>query len=243
MFKRGEGPLVSVLLPTRGRVKWFRECIDSLHSLAKQPELIEYVIKVDVDDAASIEAARALQAMVPVRLMITPRGRGYMELNKYVGELAALARGDWLFIWNDDARMLTQDWDQVLLNCDLGTVPRFGGNEDVCLLAPSVIEREASWEFPILRRKAFQLLGRFSMTYSNDSWIYWILSGLDAAVILEDVKVTHFQNEIDDQIKREGRVFSEKFQDTLNTDEMRHLREVDRNILRAHMMGYSQRGY
>lgn len=243
MFKRGDGPLASIILPTRGRVKWFRECVDSLHSLAKNQRHLEYVVKVDSDDAPSIEAAMALSKIVPVRLMITPRGKGYMELHQMVNELSALARGDWLFIWNDDARMLTQDWDDILLHADPSKVPGWKGSPDVCLLAPTVVEREASWEFPILRRKVFQILGRFSMTYSNDSWIYWVMNGIGAGCILNDMRVTHFQNEIEDQTKTEGRVYSEKFQHTLNTPETEAWRAADQTILKAHMMGYSARGY
>ena len=53
-FQRGEGPLVSVLLPTRGRVDGLRIAIDSLHSLAEGKFNIEYLLKIDDDDADTI---------------------------------------------------------------------------------------------------------------------------------------------------------------------------------------------
>lgn len=242
-FPRGEGPLASIILPTRGRVKWFLECVDSMWSLAKDQHRLELVVKADWDDKETIQTALNLSTKIPVRLMITPRGKGYMELHQMVNELSALARGDWLFIWNDDARMLTQDWDEVLAEADPSKVPGWKGSQDVCLFAPTVVEREASWEFPILRRKVFQILGRFSMTYSNDSWIYWVMNGIHAGCIMADMKVTHFQNEIEDTIKTEGRLHAEKFQHMLDTDQTKAWRATDQLILKAHLMGHSNRGY
>jgi hypothetical protein len=235
-FQRGPGPLVSILLPTRGRTKWLLEAVDSIHSLASDPTLVEYVFKVDFDDAESIETTRKLAEKLPCRILISPRGRGYFDLHEYVNDLSAISKGDWLFIFNDDARMKTKAWDQVLLHADCSQVPRWGGNDDVCLLGPRVLEREISWEFPVLRRKTYQILGHFSMAYSNDAYIYWVMSGLQAAVVLPGIEISHFVNEIDDTIKREGSSAAAKqSMSSLTQPEMMRLQMKDSALLKRYL--------
>ncbi len=227
---------MSILMATRNRPHLLAESLDSLYSLAKDKSLVEFIFKIDDDDRETIAMVLELSRHIPCRTIVSPRGAGYAEIHRYVNEMSAIARGDWLFIFNDDARILTQDWDQVLLNLDPSSIPKWGGNEDVCLVAPTVIERDVSWEFPILRRKAFELMGHFSMTLSNDSWIYWVLSGLNAALILPDIRVTHFVNDLKDQVNVEGRKAIEDAMPSLNSPDMKAIRAADRETLRAYIV-------
>lgn len=236
-FKRGDGPLVSVLMPTRGRVPWLAETVDSLYSLARDKSLIEFCFKLDQDDLDSIKFIQDLSAIIPARTIISPRGKGYLELHNFINELSAIAKGDWLFIFNDDARMLTEGWEQILLEADPWLMGKWGGNNDVCLFAPRVVEREISWEFPILRRKVYEILGHFSLAYSSDAYIYGILSDLDAAAILSSIEVTHFINEIDDKIKQEGSASANNQENlqSLVSKEVDALKEIDRGKLRTYL--------
>lgn len=234
-FSRGTGPLVSILLPTRGRSKWLLEAVDSLHSNCADPTLVEYVFKVDTDDHESLATVTELSKKLPCRTLVSGRGRGYFDLHVYVNDLSAVSKGDWLFIFNDDARMKTKHWDQELLKADPAVLPCWGGNDDVCLIGPVVEEREISWEFPILRRKVVQLLGRFSCHLSNDSWIYWVMSGLNAAFVMTQIRISHFVNEIDDQTKREGRAAIDTWMNKFNAPDMVKEREHDQAVLRNHL--------
>lgn len=235
MFSRGKGPLVSVLLPTRGRPKWLAECVDSLYSLAKNPRELEFLFKVDTDDTETQGTVLGLAKMLPARVIISPRGRGYLDLHEYVNALSAAATGDWLFIFNDDARMLTQDWDEVIRTADPTKIPKWGGSDEVALLAPQVRERDTSWEFPILRRRTYQILGHFSRHLSSDSWIYWVMSGLDAAISLSQIEVTHFVNDVQDQVNKEGRAAIQAEMPDLSTPELKRLQELDRSVIRQYM--------
>lgn len=72
-------------------------------------------------------------------------------MHHWVNDLCALAAGDWLFLFNDDARMRTNDWDQWLLNAELKhSVP---GLEDICLLVAETINRPTATEFMFLNVK------------------------------------------------------------------------------------------
>lgn len=242
-FKRGGGPLVSVLFPTRGRVQWLNEAVDSLDSLCQDKSLVEYAFKVDHDDEASIAAVRKLAERLPARILISPRGKGYFDLHHYINDLSGIAKGDWLFIFNDDARMKTNGWDQILLNVDPRSIPKWGGSEDVCLLGPRVIEREISWEFPVLRRKTFEILGHFSHAYSNDAYIYWVMSGLNAACVLTSIQISHFVNEVNDQVKKEGsEAAANSSMKSLMGPEVKALQEMDRQILREYLKRHDNTG-
>jgi hypothetical protein len=43
-------------------------------------------------------------------------GKGYDSLHEYYNELASKATGDWLMLWNDDAVMETEGWDEKIGN-------------------------------------------------------------------------------------------------------------------------------
>jgi hypothetical protein len=238
MFKRGPGPLVSILFPTRGRPEMLAASVKSLLDMATDKSRIEILYKVDFDDAPSIKAVQELAGLVATKVIVSPRGRGYEGLHEYINELSKIASGDWLFIWNDDALMLTNGWDQSIHEASPSPGMGFLGNEDICLMAPRVVQRDISWEFPILRRKVVEILGHFSNSYSSDSYIYWVMSRLRAAVFLEGVVVTHVQNEIDDVTKREGRDASNEYmKKVLNSPGMRALQEEDRKTLEKHIRG------
>lgn len=235
MFSRGEGPLVSMLIPTRGRYQSLLEAIDSLHSLAYDQSSIEYVFKIDSDDQDTINTVNRLSKLINCRTLISPRGYGYLELHNFINDLASISKGDWLFIFNDDARMETQHWDKLLLEVDPWKIPRWNGNNDICLIGPQVKQREISWEFPILRRKVVQLLGHFSQCYSNDAYIYWVMSGISAAFVMTSISISHFINEIDDQTKREGKLESDKYMKLLDSPALKQLQEQDQRILKTHL--------
>lgn len=235
-FKRGTGPLVSMIITSRGRPKWLCEAVDSLYSLTKDKSLVEYVFKVDTDDQETIDVISKFSKFLTCRTLISPRGKGYLELHDSVNDLSAIARGDWLFLFNDDAIMKTEDWDQLLLEVDpWNNVPRWAGSNDVCLIGTNVIEREISWEFPILRRKVYEILGHFSKSYSNDSYIYWVMTELNVAFVMSAIKISHFINTIDDLTKREGKLTADKDMLTLNDPELQKVYEIDRNILRDYL--------
>jgi hypothetical protein len=109
---RGAGPLVSVLIPSRGRLSGLLQAIDSLWSLAEDKSLVEFLIKIDDDDHETIDGVMALRertaGVLALSAMVSPRGNGYRDLHHWVNSLAAQACGDWLFVFNDDSKMATQ---------------------------------------------------------------------------------------------------------------------------------------
>lgn len=210
MFPRGDGPLVSIILPTRGRSKGLCESVDSLYSLAKDAANIEFCFRIDIDDIETINTVNNLSKLLSCSIVIAPRGKGYLDSHKFFNQLATVARGDWLFGFNDDATMLTQDWDQVLLEADPWKVPKWAGNENICLLAPKVTQRDVSFEFPFVRRKMHDILGRFSPIYAQDAYLYRLMATIHAAVVFPQIEISHVINDLDDVTKHEGKLVADE---------------------------------
>lgn len=190
-FKRGPGPLVSIMLPTRGRPKWMCEAIDSLYSLAIDKTLMEFILKIDSDDKETIDVANRLAEVLPMKIIVSPRGNGYHDMHHWVNDMCAIATGDWLYIFNDDARMITHGWDRMLLEAYM-MVEYWHGIPDVCLLITPTPERPGATEFGFLRRRVYEILGHWSLSPHNDNWIYQVMSFIKSAYAINMIKIDHF---------------------------------------------------
>lgn len=94
-------PIVSVLIPTRGRIQRLNQAIASI--VSKTPaEHFEILLRFDDDDW---ESKKDLQNWPNTFSIHGPRLNGYLSLHDYYNELALKAAGDWLAIWNDDATL------------------------------------------------------------------------------------------------------------------------------------------
>ena len=181
-FPRGPGPLVSVLLPTRKRPDWLKESVASLIDKAVEPSRVEFIIKVDDDDPESFDVATQLmqrhrdQNGGSIQTISTPRGGAYLDMHLWATEMAKLATGDWLYLWNDDARMTVNQWDHILLFASIHQTATWHGCPDICALLTHSIELPWATEFMFLRRKVFELLGHYSLSPHNDTYVYRMLS-------------------------------------------------------------------
>lgn len=165
-FTRGSGPLVSILIPSRGNPTGLSTAIQSLLHFAKDRSQIEILVKIDDDDTKTLDWCQDLKRKFPFEAYVGPRGRGYLDIPQYLNLLASKARGDWLFIFCDDVVMATPWWDEILLNAD-NTL--WTGIDDVAYF--QVLTTTTNFpEFFILRRKVFEILGGLGRHVSIDSW-------------------------------------------------------------------------
>lgn len=169
MFIRGNSPLVSVLIPSRNKSQSLLEAIDSIYSLAFDKGNVEFLVKADNDDIKTIETICSLQEVIPLKAIISPRGKGYLDIHHWINDLSRIARGDWLYLFNDDARIKTEGWDQILLQMVLEDARP--GTEDVCLVVTPTLDRPTAKEFMFLRRTAFHILDHWSLSPFVDYWI------------------------------------------------------------------------
>ena len=160
--------LVSVLLPTRGRPEWMLKAVSSIITNAAHPEKVQILLNIDNDDINSYHEAYAkLEAITPnYKVIYSPRGLGYGDLHTHVNDLCAIAGGEYLFLWNDDALLMTPAWDEILEEHRDG----LHGNP----VAVIQIDNSDSWiyGFPFVHYDIYNAMGHFSLNAHNDTWMH-----------------------------------------------------------------------
>ena len=147
-----------MLLPSRGRPKALAETVTGLLDLAVDPDGIEILVAADPDDTATQTAALPHQAHV----WTAAERYGYPQLHEYVNRLAEQADGDWLMLWNDDARILTAGWDAIIRE------------QQPSVLWPHSNDIPTCNTFPIWPRAWTDHLGHVSLSPHCDSWIQFL---------------------------------------------------------------------
>jgi hypothetical protein len=230
-FRRGSGPLVSVLLPTRGRSNFLLGALESLYATASKPSDIETIIKIDDDDTATRDVATKLVNLMggcPISVCSGPRGKGYLEMHQWINQLCGMAKGDWLIFWNDDTRMLTLGWDTALLNCG-------GGFADgLFMFICKVLQRPSSNEFLFIRREMYEVLGHLSMSCHVDTYVATIMIMIQRAMH-SPIEVSHAVNQFKDVTGDEKRASTEWALNELFTTKMIRQKMADATKLIEHM--------
>lgn len=196
--------VVSLLLPTRKRLDAVRLSLESLVSKMSGDNELELMLGFDMDDdtrEAVVDMIRKEFPSVTFIAHVSER-HGYRNLHKYYNSLSRYACGDWLFLWNDDTLMETQDWDKVIEEND----------GQFLLLSPQC--REGHWKdypgtlFPIIPRKWVEVTGRFSNNAHNDTWVGKIAQHLGIFKFVP-IYVIHDRADMtgnnDDETYREGK--------------------------------------
>lgn len=183
--------MISVLLPSRGRPKPLTDSIAGLLDLADRPGSIEILIAADPDDPDTHDVDLPWQA----RAWMAPERYGYPRLHEYVNRLAEQADGDWLMLWNDDARILTDGWDTIVRD------------QDENVLWPHSNDIPTCNTFPIWPRAWTDHLGHVSLSPHCDSWIQFLGQTIDRHERV-DVEILHDRADLtgghDDQTRAES---------------------------------------
>ena len=152
--------IISVLIPARARPANLQAAIDSCIQLAKHPDRVEVLVALDKDDPQlrlMTEVAKSRSA----RSFVSEVRHGYLHLYRYFNKLATASKGDWLVIWNDDSEMLTQGWDDLLVDAPEVAVQ---------FLRRDVL-KTADPTFPVTSRNIFEAMGHLSLNGHCDAWI------------------------------------------------------------------------
>jgi hypothetical protein len=153
--------VISVLLPSRGRLGALMASVTSLLALAGDQAAVEVLVAGDPDDVESIPAGWLRHPVPqPVMAWIAPRRYGYGGMHHYVNFLASQASGDWLMLWNDDARMLTAGWDGAVHSRQLSQV-----------LWPAANHAEGGNLFPVWPKAWTDATGYVSRSPNCDVWV------------------------------------------------------------------------
>lgn len=170
-----ENTTISVILPTRGRNTVLKNSLKSLITKAKHTRRIEIILGLDEDDTDTIEFVKSEIAPMLQPYEIECRAQifkplGYENLHIYVNTLAASCNGEWIFFWNDDAIMISDNWDDMIAS----------HTGEFKLLAPTDNHAGHPYAiFPIVPRDWFLLMDHLSQNAQNDAWLSHIAYMLD----------------------------------------------------------------
>ena len=161
--------VISFMLPSRARPEWLREALENIRDTATHPELVEIIVLIDDDD----ESLLAIQDKLPaycapcsMQLIVGSRGKGYIDMHRFCNEMAAVAKGDYLWFFSDDARFANDKWFEVA-----------AANRDrLSVLCPPTNpvtlarDGKAGNIFPAVHRGLFELTGNYGENNHMDTW-------------------------------------------------------------------------
>jgi hypothetical protein len=142
---------------------------------------IEIIFAVDDDDANTLAVLNgehfkqvfAKYHWVSHRVEVFKR-LGYNRLNEYLNATAPLAKHDLIWFWNDDASMMTRDWDVMV-----EPYRDFPGTIKI----QTVNHQHLHPELPIVHKSWLDNFGCFSPITYSDSWISLICCYLGNAMV------------------------------------------------------------
>jgi len=185
--------LVSIIIPTRLRVHLIEKALSSIIETVNIRDRIEVLIRFDDDDIVSIVKFLQLKVLqqLDVRVFVGPRHR-YLHLNEYHNELCKHSVGEFIFAVADDCIIKTMHWDDL--------IEAYTGQAIVLRSNVQGVNSTVINACPILSRKIYDILGRFSPTAHSDNYIraYGKTVGIERPV---DILIEHFWPEEDEVMR------------------------------------------
>lgn len=158
---------ISVLLPARGRVDLTYQALRSLAELASDPSRFEIIMRIDSDDTALFNASTLFtKEFKNLRLIIGPRGNGYRDLPMWFDYMISRSNGGWLWLFNNDSRVETKGWDNVIRLVPI--VPRI----EPWLLETNISNNDKANDFPIISRKLYDIIGSLGSSPCSDVFLW-----------------------------------------------------------------------
>jgi GT2 family glycosyltransferase len=141
-------PAISLIVPTRRRVRQLHRLVDSLAETAARPDAVEVVLVVDEDDT---ETQAFRHDGLPLKTVVVPCGLPMGALNLAGYDDSA---GRCVMLLNDDVAARTPRWDERVLEC-FAAFP-----DDVLLVhVNDLLFGEALCTFPLVSRTYCELAG------------------------------------------------------------------------------------
>lgn len=158
--------IASVIIPSRGHFDELLVAVNSCLCTANDRDEIEVIVRFDHDDYESLDRIHELLDLKQVRVIIGSRGEGFIAMHEFANECAKLSRGDWIICLNDDAQIITPNWDLELtkLDASVPTVinPVIDWPVDHELEAYQDFAKRPRVDFPMISRSLYQKLEIFS---------------------------------------------------------------------------------
>lgn len=206
---------VSFVTGSRGR---YELMVESIASLESKPGNWDMHIAIDPDEEQMNEYLALHSDRVHVYVM--PERYGYKQLHRYYNQMAKKADGDWLFNWNDDAQMLTEDWYDKIVAHDHKIAQVLSPYDPVNNL------------FPVISRRWYEVLKHYSLSPHVDSWVQQIGEWTGSQVFVPDLLIHHNGIEMKDPTYMQGREDIKLTAPEFSGEAMTALRHADADKIR-----------
>lgn len=164
---------ISFLIPSRQREVLLKKTIESI--ILNSSNTIEYdiLIRIDEDDMHNYENfvnwIIESEYWTKIKILVGPRYY-YSNLNEYYNELGRFSNKKWLFIFNDDSAIATQNWDKILQS-ELNDFALLNTKDDYNLK-----NNGTDICFPIVPRSIIDALGFVSSCQGIDTFLQVLFS-------------------------------------------------------------------
>lgn len=183
---------ISILCPTRGRIKRARLMRDSALITAKRPRELEFIFYVDGDDRETIQKLYLLtrtSVETPTLCVQIIIHNEPMNLSEKWNVCWKYATGDIFMIAADDIVFRTQNWDQKVVDKFLEIPDR------IAFIWPSDGHSRNFGTHGFVHRNWTDVLGYFTPPYFErrcaDSWLNELAKLVERWIGLRDVLVEH----------------------------------------------------
>jgi len=195
---------ISILLPTRKRVKQLQKSVESLINGASDKDKLQFLFGVDDDDQETLDFLKTTK--YPNQKILKFKRLGYENLHIYNNSLASYAQGTWIMFFNDDAIMQTKHWDLE--------IRKFDGQFKLLRIEEQTGHPYSI--FPILPHDWFRCLDHLSLHGQNDAWVSEIAYMLN---IMQDVPIQTIHDRADITGNNNDEVFQERVYKEGNPDQ------------------------
>lgn len=207
--------VVSVMIPTRNRMipnydpefpkqGGLLNTLESLFVNTEDKDKVEIILRIDDDDKNTLDNLHLLEKYneaFDFRILKGNRYGGYIHMYKFINEMAEIAKGEFLFSFNDDATMDTPGWEKIIAEHSgkVGIVKPIFGSID----GPGPTENL----FPILHRKIIEIQGYYSLHEGTDAhYDIWcrVIRGLGYNVEIEEDRLQSMHIPLGGEHVRDG---------------------------------------
>jgi len=172
--------MISLFFNTRKRVGMLANLLNSIVNTTADLEQVEILITADNDDEQTVDLLQQYKSKGIFPNLHLTIGDKPSNLHTSINRMASNAKGDFLFVLNDDVILRTYGWDKIISeSCDPSEIMYLSTMDTS--IDKTKHGRYAS--FPVLTRAAYESLGYFMserfVGHGGDVHLWRIFNELD----------------------------------------------------------------
>jgi glycosyltransferase involved in cell wall biosynthesis len=179
--------MISLIVPTRNRVKLLRRLFDSIEETCKSTDNLEVLLGIDDDDIETIQFIEKYSedSRFVIKSIIGERGKGYVDLHNRINELCQISSGEFLFFLADDVQFMTKNWDEKILATYNSVY-----SDNIFWIRTSHNEEGNPWAACLaITRDWYNVTGHYGTCYQQDTEFNLVAEHVGREIFLKDIVV------------------------------------------------------